>query len=446
MIRDPFSSAVRRFPAGVLLASVALLSSWGCASLGPPVLGPQDVPALEQKAAREPNNGRVHLELAAALAASDRCDDAVVAAERGRLLTPADPLGPLVMGECFEAAGLFDRALTLYARFLSQHGGVPGAAAVEGRRAIALQAQARSVVQAAIREEESLAPADPETLGVLPFVVDGDSIYQPLSVGLAHMLTTDLALLGRFPLVERVQLGALMQELALPPEAVDSSTAVRAGRLARASRLVLGTVSIPSERDARLGGNVVLETGELVEPTLTEGELRELLQLQKEYSARIAEALGYDLSEVERQRMLRNRPANLSALLAFSRGLMAEDLGDFEAAAAHYRDAIAADPNYQEAQQRLRSSVGADVLARSSRGEVTRVGIQVDQALGIVPETTDLFAGALSGAVFDVASHQPERAMIDAGSATPSAAVLPVDNRVVPNLEAILIIIITIPR
>lgn len=144
--------------------------------------------------------------------------------------------------------------------------------------------------------------------------------------------------------------------------------------------------------------------------------------------------------------MLQNRPANLSALLAFSRGLMAEDLGDFEAAAAYYREAIAADPNYQEAQQRLRSSVGADVLARSSRGEVTRVGIQVDQALGIAPETGNLFAGALSGAVFDVASHQQERAMIDAGSATPSAAVLPVDNRVVPNLEAILIIIITIPR
>jgi len=428
------------------LAVCALLTSWGCASAGPPVLGPQDVPALEQRAAREPNNGRAHLELGAALAAAGRCDDAVIAAERGMGLLPADPLGPLVMGACFEEEGLFARALTLYGRFLSQHAGVPGAAAVEGRRTIALQEHARSLVRSAVRDEEYLLPADPETLGVLPFVVDGDSIYQPLSVGLAHMLTTDLALLARFPLVERVQLGALMQELALSPEAVDSSTAVRAGRLARASRLVLGTVSIPSERDTRLGGNVVLETGELVEPTLTEGELRELLELQKEYSARIAEALGYDLSEAERQRMLRNRPANLSALLAFSRGLMAEDLGDFEAAAAHYREAIAADPNYQEAQQRLRGAVGADVVSQASPGEVTRVGIQVDQALGIVPETPGLFAGALSGAVFDVASHQPERAMIDAGSATPSAAVLPVDNRVVPNLEAILIIIITIPR
>jgi tetratricopeptide (TPR) repeat protein len=440
------------------LALGALVASWGCATAGPPVLGPRDVPDLERRALAEPNNGRVQLELAAALAASGRCYDALAAAERGRRLEPADPLGPLVTGQCLEDADLPGHALEIYGSFLSQYGNVPGAAAVEGRRAIALQAHAKELVRAAIQEEEALEPADPETVGVLPFLVAGDSVYQPLSVGLAHMLTTDLASLGRFPLVERVRLGAVLEELALSPETVDPSAALRSGRLVGAARMVLGTVSIPTSLDARLGGNVVLETGEVVEPTLTEGELTALLDLQKEYSARVAEALGYGLTEEDRRRMEENRPANLRALLAFSRGLMAEDAGDFAGAAAHFQDALSADPQYGDAQQRFRSAVGADVVSRSGRGEVVQVASRVDQALGLPsqptpttpppspPPTSGLLQSTLGGAVFDVASHQAERSLVDAGSATPAGSVTPSENQVVPPLEAILTIIITIPR
>jgi len=441
----------------LFLALGTLVASWGCATAGPPVLGPRDVPALERRALAEPNNGRAHLELAAALAASGRCYDALAAADRGRRLEPADPLGPLVTGKCLEDAGLPGHALEIYTSFLSQYGNVPGAAAVEGRRAIALQAHAKELVRAAIQEEEVLGPADPETVGVLPFVVAGDSVYQPLSVGLAHMLTTDLALLGRFPLVERIRLGAVLEELALAPEMVDPSTAVRSGRLVGAARLVLGTVSIPPSLEARLGGNVVLETGEVVEPGLTEGELRELLELQKDYSVRVAEALGYGLTEAERRRMDENRPANLRALLAFSRGLMAEDAGDFAGAAAHFREALSADPQYGEAQERYRSAVGADVVSRTAPGEIVQVVSRVDQALGLVPEAPapsqvspppapGLLQSTLGGAVFDVASHQSERSLVDAGSATPAASVTPSENQIVPPLEAILTIIITIPR
>jgi tetratricopeptide (TPR) repeat protein len=451
----PEGAARVRWPFLFVLGT--LMVSWGCATAGPPVLGPRDVPDLERRALAEPNNGRAQLELAAALAASGRCYDAMAAADRGRRLEPADPLGPLVTGRCLEDAGLPGHALELYSSFLSQYGDVPGAAAVEGRRAMALQAHARERVRAALQEEEALEPADPETVGVLPFVVAGDSVYHPLSVGLAHMLTSDLALLGRFPLVERIRLGALLEELAISPEMVDPSTAVRTGRLVGASRLVLGTVSIPPSLDARLGGNVVLEGGQVVEPALTEGELTQLLDLQKEYSAKVAEALGYGLTEAERLRMEENRPANLRALLAFSRGLMAEDAGDFAGAAAHFRDALSADPQYGDAQQRFRSAVGADVVSRATLGEVIQVASRVDQALGLVPEPSvpsqlspppvaGLLQSTLGGAVFDVASHQSERTLLDAGSATPSGSVTPSENQVVPPLEVILTIIITIPR
>ncbi len=427
---------------GVLILSLVLPA---CASFGGASVGPQDVPDLEARAQREPTNGRVQLELGAALAAAGRCDGAVAAAQRGRDLLPADPAGPLIIGQCLEDAGSYDQALALYAQYLDEHGETDGAAVVRGRRRIALQRQAEALARAALANEANLPEANPATVGVFPFLVDGDSIYQPLSVGMAHMLTTDLALLRRFPLVERVQLEALLQELQLPPELIDPATAARTGRLMRASRMILGTVSVPSEANTTLGGNIVLETGEIVDPTTTQGDLRDLFALEKELALRIAGNLGYQLSGAERQRILENRPASLAAFLAFSRGLMEEDLGNYGLAADQFREAVRADPGYGEARDRLREAVGAEVLSQSVRGDALVVARRVDQQLGAVSPST-LLSSTLAGAVLDLASHQPERATLDAGSAAATVDVLPQDFQAVPVLEAVLHILITIPR
>ena len=423
------------------LMAWALLAASGCATLGPRPVGPEDIPALQQRAAREPDNGQAHLLLGAALAAADRCDEAVISTRRGRSLLPADPTGPLIIGQCLEEAGDYEEALNLYAQFLFEHGDTPGAQAVEGRRIIALQLQAREMVRAAVRNEKNLAPAEPETVGVLPFIVDGDSTYHPLSVGLAHMLTTDLALLRRFPLVERVQLDALLKELELSPELIDPATAARTGRLMRASRMILGTVSVPSDAQVRLGGNIVLETGELVESLPTEGELDDILSMEKDLALRIAEELGYQLSEAERQRILENQPGSLAAFLAFSRGLFAEGLGDYEAAAAYYGEAVSADPQYGEARERLRGATGVTM------GQAQIAGLTLPPETGLgTAAVFDAVANTLASSIMDVASHQPERATLDAGSSGTTIDVLPGDNQLIPLLEAIITIIITIPR
>jgi tetratricopeptide (TPR) repeat protein len=345
-----------------------------------------------------------------------------------------------------EEAEDFDGALRVYSSFIQEHGDSRGAAAVEGRRVIALQMQARQVARSALEREESLGPADPETVGVLPFIVDAGPEYQSLSTGLAHMLTTDLALLRRFPLVERVELNALLQEMEIPAELIDPTTAARAGRLMGASRMVLGTVSLPSDQELRMGGNIVLETGELVEPLTAEGGLNDLLSLEKAYALQTAENLGYVLSNAERQRILENRPASLAAFLAFADGLFAEEQGDFEAAVSHYREAVRADPQYGEAQDRLRGSAGAEALSVASLGEIPTIPISVDQSLGLSP-ATNLMASVLGASILDIASHQSERATIDAGTANTVIDLLPEDLDILPALEAIIIIIIiTIPR
>ncbi|MFH1765565.1 MAG: CsgG/HfaB family protein [Gemmatimonadota bacterium] len=419
----------------------ALLATSGCATLGPRPVGTEDIPSLQERAAREPANGEVHLLLGAALAADDRCDEAVTSARRGRALRPEDPIGPLIIGECLEEAGEYDQALNLYAQFLFEQGDAPGAQAVEGRRTIALQLKARAMARDAVQNEETLAPAEPETVGVLPFVVDGDSVYHTLSVGLAHMLTTDLALLRRFPLVERVQLDALLRELELAPELIDPATAARTGRLMRASRMILGTVSVPSGADTRLGGNIVLETGELTEALATEGALGDILSLEKEFALRIAESLGYQLSEAERQRILENQPASLAAFLAFSRGLFAEGLGDYEAAAAFYGEALRADPQYGDAQVRLRGAAGVGMGQAQIAGLTFPTELGPGAIVGVDP-----MVNTLASSIMDIASHQSERATLDAGSIGTIVDVLMEGSEIFPLLEAIITIIIPISR
>jgi len=432
---------IRKVCTGKGLVVWAALAVSGCATVGPRPVNPEDIPALQERAARDPDDGGVQFLLAAALASADRCDQAMISARRGRALIPEDATGPLIIGKCLEESGEYDAALNLYAEFLFEQGDTPGAQAVEGRRVIALQLKARAMARAAVRNEENLGPAEPEAVGVLPFIVDGDPSYQALSLGLANMLTTDLALLRRFPLVERVQLDALLQELELAPELIDPATAARTGRLMRASRMVLGTVSVPSDAQTRLGGNIVLETGELVEPLSTEGELADILSMEKELALSIAANLGYQLSEAERQRILENQPGSLAAFLAFSRGLWSESLGDFEAAAAFYSEALVADPQYGEARVKLRAAAGVEM------GQAQIAGLTFSPEPGSGAMTGfSAVENTLASSILDIASHQPERATIDAGTSSTIVDLVLEDAEILPLLEAVITIIITISR
>ena len=413
----------------------------GCATAGPHRVGPEDIPDLQARVEAQPQDGDAFFRLAAALAEADRCPEAVEVARQGRDLLPADPKGPLLIGQCLEDQGEFSEALSLYARYLEEHGDAPGAQAVEGRRMTALRLQARQAAREAVANEESLEPADPETVGVLPFLVDGDPAYQALSVGLAHMLTTDLALLRRFPMVERVKLQALLDEMELPQEMIDPATAARAGRLVQASRVILGTVSIPSDQEARLGGNIVLQSGEMVEPLSTQGQMEDIISMEKDLALEIASQLGYQLSEAERQRILENRPESLAAFLAFSRGLLEEDRGDYEAAAIFYTVAAQQDPSYGDVQERLEGAQGIPMGPEELAGLMVMPEVSLPGPMGLDP-----MVNTLVSSVLDVASHQPEVATIEAGAVSTIIDVVPSGPGLSPILEAVITIMITIPR
>ncbi len=400
-------------PSGLVALCAALVVGCGLGHVSE--VSPSEIPALERRLTESPRDGSLLLRYAAALFAAERCDSAVAVARSGTALRPEDALGPLVIGQCLEQRGDYDRAIGVYRRYLDDHADERGARAVSAREMLALRGRATARARAALERESEQAQVvtDPQVVAVLPLQVVGDSQYQPLSRGLAQIFTSDLGLLERFRMVERLHLNALLEEMRLgQTDAVDQTTAARVGRLLRAGRMVQGTAAIPDEGNTRLEASVVMSNGEVTSPTSRTGRLRELLDLEKEVVVDIASQLGYVLSEAERQLILENGTRNLTAFLAYSRGLLAEDVGDYSAAAMHFAEAVRADPDFQAAREGFRANDIAPVVQEATAAEVTVTAaeptVEPENVLGgTVP--LDAAASALGSTVLDIGATQSEQ-------------------------------------
>jgi tetratricopeptide (TPR) repeat protein len=398
-------------------------SVWACAARPAPI-SPAEVEELAARAAREPLNGPLQLRYAAALSAADRCDDAIPVARQGIGRSPDDALGPLVLGRCLELANQYDDAIAVYRRFLARRSDGPGVGAIRAREQLAVRASAVTAARDALARESELSqqPVDPQTVAVLPVQIQGDSMYQALSRGLAQMLTSDLALLERFRLVERMRLGALLDEMQLAQGGqVDPTTAARVGRLTRAGRMVQGLAAIPNEQDVRLEASVVLGSGEVSGPAQAQGRLRDLLRMEKELVVGVASGLGYTLSEAERTAILENGTQNLSAFLAYSRALEAEDRADYAVAARYYQAAAQADPSFRQARDGYSASTAAQNAQSSSAADAPVLASQEAPS----PVTDSFEGGVLENAVREIAPTQSEIGLPETAVEPPPPAVVP---------------------
>jgi tetratricopeptide (TPR) repeat protein len=392
-----------------LVAFVALGAVCGCAGRRPAQVTPEEIPTLEERLRTDADNVALRSRYAAALFAADRCEEAVAEGRRVLAQSPREAVAILVIGQCQERQGQLDSALATYRAFLRAHAGARGAGAVRAREMLAFRTQANQQARLAIQNEAQLSqqPGDPNTIAVLPLEITGDTSYLPLSRGLAQILTSDLALIERFRLVERLQLASLMDELNLAQGGrVDPTTTARVGRLVQAGRMVQGAATIPPRGETRLEARVVLPTGEVMEPAGVAGRFRDLLRIEKDLVITISARLGYVLSEAERRRVLENGTQNLTAFLAYSRGLLAEDAGDFSRAAAYFGEAVRADPGFQQARESYQAAVVADAVQEAAPSDVVAVAEEPPPE----PDVADVTESATSGSIGDLAPTQAEKA------------------------------------
>ncbi len=352
-----------------LIGCTGLVSA--CASGQIAQVSSGEIPTLASEVARKPEDGKLRLRYAAALLDAGQCDSATVEARHGMVREPKDALGPLIVGRCLEEAGAYERAISVYDSYADDYPDEPGSAAVATRALLARQENASVRVRMALRDEAELASADPSIVAVMPVEIIGDSSYQSLSRGLAQILTSDLAMLERFRMVERLQISALLTELQLAQTGrVDQSTTARMGRLLQAGRMVQGLAYIHTANDTRLQASILLSNGEVRTPAPTAGRFRDLMQMEKQIVIRIARQLGYVLSRAERQTILENGTQSIIAFLAFSQGLEAEAFGDYATAAVHYAEAVKEDPDFQQARDGYESTAASLSMDVSATGDL----------------------------------------------------------------------------
>lgn len=373
---------------------------------GPAPPSPEQIPALEQEAEARPEDASVLARLGAAYREAGDLQQARRVLEQAHEAAPAHGPSALFLGLTYEDLERFDRAREVYGAYLETGESPPLAEEVRDRLTLLRRQELQAAVEEAVQREDELADRDPSprTVAVFPFLYRGpDPRYRPLGRALAEFLVTDLSRTERLRVVERMRIQLLLDEFALADSGyVDPSTAARSGRLLGAGRIVQGLLQ-GGDEELRVEAAVVdaSQPPARLEPSITGSRSPEdIFQLQAEVALGIYRDLGIELTPAERERVTRRPTESLDALLAFGRGLIAEDSAHFGRAAEHFRRAASIDPGFDLAGERAE----------------TASSISSAQSLGS--------AGLASRAASRFYPARPHAAVFDPGRAVSGADVL----------------------
>lgn len=268
-------------------------------------------------------------------------------------------------------------------------------------------AAADSAIRAAVANERAIDASRFSTraIAVAPFqVFSRDTTLAVLGFGLADLLMTDLSRSAQLTVVDHLQIDALIREMGLVTSgAVDSKSAPRFGKLIGARRVVLGSLTSTGP-DARLDGRVGdVATGAIRTTDVASASLGTILDAEKALAFSVFERLGVTLTPAERSLVEQRPTKSLAALLAYSRGVHAEAMGDYRGARRNFRNALQIDASFNEAQDRVNEVQGllASMSARPVAGDLATADLMRAGSLaleGVNPTTQPRLAAAVDPA------------------------------------------------
>lgn len=361
---------------GVLLGACA----GGPAPQGPT---PADLPALEAAQKLHPQDAAVLTRLGIGYYDAKQYDHARDVLNSALTINRQNYPAYIYLGLSYEELGKLDSARASYTTAASQAKDAAQRGAVEDRLTLLTRKELRQAARQAIAQEAALSQAPPtaNAIAVFPFTYLGaNPELQPLGRGLTQLIITDLGKLPKLTLLERERVQALVDEMALNESGrVDPGTGARSGRMLRAARVVQGSVQdVPGKADLRLDASVIDATNSSIVATGTGSDpLQQLFDLEKTVLFRLIDQMGIALTPAERRALTERPTADLQAFLAYSRGLVDEDRGDYAAAEADYAAAVARDPNFRAAKDRkdqAQRAAQASALAPSVLAGITPGG------------------------------------------------------------------------
>ncbi len=354
---------------------LALACSRGAGGAKPGRIQPADIAALEAQLAQHPEAPALALRLAKAYYAAGRFAEARRAVATALQRDPTNGEGQSYLGFVYEGLVQYDSARAVYTRLLASKPDKIVHRLLAGRLVILTRKELQFAARQAIAREALLAqtPPDPNTVAVMPFRYTGrDSTLRPLERGLAALVVTDLSRVRRLKLVERARLQTLLDELLLAESGrVDPATGARSGRLVGAAQVVQGQFSTEPTAKVRVDATVVRATDAQVAATGSNtDQLRALFDIEKAVVFQLLDKLGITLTPAERTAISERPTRDIQAFLLYSRGLEAEDRGDFAVAASAFREAAQRDPGFQAAAEQAAASQAAQAASGTSASDV----------------------------------------------------------------------------
>lgn len=402
----------------VLRAAMIITLAWvgACATGG--ASGPEALARLERERSATPHSESVLRSLGIVYYKNGRLPDARVALDQAVKLNPRDGTAALYSGLTAEGQNDIAAARAAYATYLRYGRTSRVRYQLEARLAALQRKELEQTAKVEVSNEQKLAqvPGLPNVVAVLPLTFSGpDTSLKPLERGFAELLTTDLARSTRLTVVERIRMQAVLDELKLQSSgATDSSTNVRAGKILQAGRLVQGSI-LQQGPDLRVDAAIIdVPTTHIASATSDDRALDQLLTLEKNVVLGLFQQLGVTLTTAERNAIEQRPTRSLAAFVAYSRGLLLEDEGQFERAETFFDNASRLDPGFSAAQAKSRE-VGQIVagnqvtassieisLAGTPEGHVVTqatlgiagTGVDNGTALGVAGDINPTIAGA----------------------------------------------------
>jgi TolB-like protein len=367
----------------------ALLVACGACATGGTIrvsdVTPESVPSLEAERSQRPQDTNTLTRLGVAYFKAGRFQDAQPVLDSVVVHDPGNGVAAIYLGMTAERLGDFATARTAYQHYAAIASDAALKRTAQQRLALLERNEMEYQARQALANEATLAAMPPEsnTVAVMPFsYTSSDSTMQSLGRGLAQLLVTDLAKSRQIRVLERERMQAIVNELQLSDSArADPAAALRSGRLLRAAQVVQGSITDQPGNQLQVNASVVDVGSAGVRATAQGRDLLErLFDIEKQVALTLFANLGIQLSPAEQDAISQRPTQNLQAFLIYSRGLEAQDRGDFGAAQADFDQASSLDPSFRAAAV---GAANAGNLSAASQQTVVQVETAVSQTTTI---------------------------------------------------------------
>jgi TolB-like protein len=305
------------------------------------------------------------------------------------------------LGACYEAQKQVDKAQSAYSLYSVVDPKDPYRDPIRWRLDWISKVKYALDVKRASAAEAALSPLSlpKESVAVLYFQnLTQNARLNPLSKGLAEMITEDLSQVEQLKVVPRSKLESAVQSLQWSPQVmVEDGRSPQVAKVLGARMLVKGTIRVTQNNTLEIrAGTVYVPESRTPEYVKYSGPIERLMAIEKQIVRKVLADLGVTLTPDQDRRVGETHTRDWKAFMNFALGLDMMDQGNFKSGQPYFSRALAVDPLFNLAgacvvSLDLYQATHAQDVAQMQAGVVQAVGLQTGEGVGPVEAEFQLY-------------------------------------------------------